>query len=502
MTPEERFRRIDSVLDRALQLDAAAREALLEEVCQDDPTLRREIDALLEAHDRAGTFLASPALDAAARALAREQVSSLSGRNLGPYPLLALIGTGGMGEVYRAHDPRLGRDVAIKVLPPHLSENRNALARFEREAKAVAALSHANILAIHDFGMDDGIAYAVMELLDGETLRARLARAPMSRRRVMSTALQIADGLAAAHARGIVHRDLKPENIFLASSGQTKILDFGLARIVDSPLALSEGKGSRLGAVTEPGTVMGTVGYMSPELVRGEDAGPASDIFAFGCVLYEMLSGRCPFERKSAADTLVAVLVEDPAPLGDASNLPPALEALVFHCLEKRPEDRFQSASDMGFALRALSGTEGTVGAATSTAGDTVRIRNQPGRRSLTAGIVFGLIVGGILGLWGAWIAWQQSAAQSASPELVRLTLPLPVESSLAPNFSPAAGSSIAISQDGRWIAYVALRSGRHWLTLRSLDGTTETILAGTEGAVTPIFSPDAQWIAFSLQRS
>ncbi len=284
---------------------------------------------------------------------------SLVGQRLGPYPIQALLGAGGMGEVYRAHDPRLGRDVAIKVLPAHLAADAAALARFEREVRAVAALSHPNILAIHDFGTDRTIAYAVMELLEGETLRQRLAKGPLPWRKAVRIAGQIAEGLAAAHAKGIVHRDLKPENVSIGESDQVKILDFGLARIVPLDSATTQ----TVIAATQPGTIMGTVGYLSPEQVRGEPAGPSSDIFAFGCVLYEMLSGRTPFARNTVTESLVAVLHDDPARLSEEGReVTPSLEAVVVRCLEKRVADRFQSASDLAFALRSTNVSSGDSG--------------------------------------------------------------------------------------------------------------------------------------------
>ena len=263
---------------------------------------------------------------------------------LGPYEILAPLGAGGMGEVYRAKDTRLGREVAVKVLPEHLARNPEALARFEREAKAVAALSHPNILALYDVGADQGIHYAVTELLEGETLRARLGRSPLPWRRAVDTGIALADGLSAAHSKAIVHRDLKPENIFLTSDGRTKILDFGLARWTPpvSDAAATE---------TEPGTVMGTLGYMSPEQVRGAPTDARTDIFSLGCVLYEMAAGRRAFASGSAADTMSAILNSDPPSLSD---VPAELDQLVSHCLEKNLAQRFQSAGDLAFALRSV----------------------------------------------------------------------------------------------------------------------------------------------------
>jgi serine/threonine protein kinase len=220
-----------------------------------------------------------------------------AGARLGPYEIVSLIGAGGMGEVYRAKDSRLGREVAIKVLPEHLAANPDRMARFEREAKAVAALSHPNILAIHDFGREAGVAYAVTELLEGQTLRAKLAASPAPWRRAVEIATAVAEGLAAAHAKGITHRDLKPENIFVTSDGRIKILDFGLARFEPAGTADAEAA-----TATEEGAILGTVGYMSPEQVRGLKAEPPSDIFSFGCVLYEMVTGKRAFQRNTGAD--------------------------------------------------------------------------------------------------------------------------------------------------------------------------------------------------------
>jgi eukaryotic-like serine/threonine-protein kinase len=298
------------------------------------------------------------------------------GARLGPYEIVAALGAGGMGEVYKARDTRLGRDVAIKVLPSRLAGDPQALARFEREARAVASLSHPNILAIHDFGTDLGVAYAVMELLDGEILRQRLVESPIPWRKAVGIAVQLADGLASAHAKGIVHRDLKPENIFLTTSGLAKILDFGLARVIEPTAAADT---PTRGAVTEPGAVMGTVGYMSPEQVRGEEAGPASDIFAFGCVLSEMLTGRGPFARPTPTETMSAILRDDPPRLADhVSDVPREVESILTHCLEKRPEERFQSAGDMAFGLRAASGTTPTRPPAVTSGGLTAALAVLP----------------------------------------------------------------------------------------------------------------------------
>ncbi|MEX1244652.1 MAG: serine/threonine-protein kinase [Thermoanaerobaculia bacterium] len=275
--------------------------------------------------------------------------------------MLAPIGAGGMGEVYKAKDPCLGREVAIKVLPASFSADADRLRRFEQEAKAAGVLNHPNITAVYDIGSVDGAPYVVQELLEGETLRAALAGGKLSPRKTADYATQIAHGLAAAHDRGIVHRDLKPENLFVTREGRVKILDFGLAKLTQA-----EGSASDATSLptetrgTEPGVVLGTLGYMSPEQVRGRPADARSDIFSFGAILYEMVSGKRAFHGDSAADTMSAILKEDPPDLSATNqSISPGLERIVRHCLEKNPEQRFHSAHDLGFDLEALSGTSG-----------------------------------------------------------------------------------------------------------------------------------------------
>ena len=283
---------------------------------------------------------------------------SLSPRTiLDQYEILSPLGAGGMGEVYRARDSRLNREVAIKVLHDFSSSDPDRLRRFEQEARAAAALNHPNILVVYQMGTFEGDPYLVSELLEGETLRERLKRGPLPLRKVIDYAVQIARGLAAAHEKGIVHRDLKPENLFVSRDGQVKILDFGLARMAsakDSPAALKGGGQDE----TQAGIVMGTAGYMSPEQVRGQVADHRSDIFAFSAILYEMLTGKRAFQKQTSVETMTAILNEDPPWISrSAANTPPALQRVVHRGLEKNPEQRFQSASDLAFALDALSDT-------------------------------------------------------------------------------------------------------------------------------------------------
>jgi serine/threonine-protein kinase len=293
-----------------------------------------------------------------------------------------------MGEVFRARDSRLGREVAIKVLPERYAQDPDRLTRFEREARAVATLAHPNILVLYDVGTDHGVAYAVMELLEGETLRSEISRSAFSWRKVLEIGSAIAEGLAAAHAKGIVHRDLKPENIFLTAEGRVKILDFGLARMEKSSSPLVE-TGPYQPGETEPGIVMGTVGYMAPEQVKGGPVDARTDLFALGCVLYEMLAARRAFPGRSAPEIQAAILRDDPLPLAElGKEVPPSLDRLIRHCLEKKPPNRFQSARDLVFDLRALSTDSGMVRGS---------FPSGKSRPLLTVGIITALVILGIV---------------------------------------------------------------------------------------------------------
>jgi len=310
------------------------------------------------------------------------------GRRLGPYEVVGSLGAGGMGEVYRARDTRLGREVALKVLLGRLADDPSARSRFEREARAVAALSHPNILAIHDFGIEGGICYSVTELLSGETLRARLDRESLSWRKAVDLATAVADGLGAAHSRGIVHRDLKPENVFLTEDGRVKILDFGLAR--QQPETAVEAESARATVTaTEPGTVLGTVTYMSPEQVRGLPVDARSDLFSFGSVLYEMVTGRRAFPGKTSADAMAAILKESPPdPSDSGKTIPLALSRVITRCLEKSPDERFQSARDLTYALREIASAS-----AASIQMSGVATAELAAHRGRVAAIVAGVIV-------------------------------------------------------------------------------------------------------------
>jgi Tol biopolymer transport system component len=409
---------------------------------------------------------------------AQIQMSLEPDAQLGTYRVIAPLGAGGMGEVWRARDAKLDRDVALKVLPARLGADPDALARFEREAKAVAALSHPNILAIHDFGQSEGTHYAVMELLEGQTLREALAGAPLSAKKATEYGRQIAEGLAAAHDKGIVHRDLKPENVFVTHDGHVKILDFGLARQGVVAKAGADTSSPTVARGTEPGTVMGTAGYMAPEQVRGEVADHRADIFAFGAVLYEMLTGRRAFERATNAETMTAILREDPATVSSIREaVPPSLERVVEHCLEKRPEARFQSARDLAFDL----------GGSTSVSGRSAVVA-QPGRRAWSVGAAaVGTLVLGLVG----GVALQRYLTP---PRVTSSALEVRYLTYSGHDFSPAA------SPDGRSVAFRSDRDGRGRIWVKQLATGTEAPLSDGPMDDLPQFAPDGATVLFTRQ--
>ena len=401
-----------------------------------------------------------------------------TGQTISHYKIIEKIGAGGMGEVYRAHDQNLGRDVAVKMLPLEFVGDSDRLARFEREAKALAKLAHPNILSIFDFGREGDSIYAVTELLGGETLRERLAEGAVSWRKAVEIAAAVADGLASAHDQGIVHRDLKPGNVFLTADGRIKILDFGLAKSTVAPLKEAETRTS-LETDTTPGTVLGTVGYMSPEQVRGQTADHRSDIFSLGCVLYEMLAGRRAFERDSSIETLHAILKAEPAEITAAgAPISPMLERLVRRCLEKEPAARFQSASDLAFALKNLLDTSGS-GLHSAVSEPKEVLHRGVVRIALTAG---GLILAFLLG--AGIVAWLGPKPGPAPPLIRPLTFS-------GKDYGPS------ISPDGRTLAFVSERDGRQRIWIKQIEtGAENPVTEGSDSS--PRISPDGNWILFT----
>src|SRR4051812_1927470 len=402
------------------------------------------------------------------------------GTKLGPYQISSVLGVGGMGEVYRAHDTRLHRDVAIKVLPEHVARDHDRIARFEQEARATAALNHPNIVALYDVGTDRGTAYVVSELLTGATLRERLQEGRIPTRKVVEIGVGILNGVAAAHERGIVHRDLKPENVFVTDDGTVKILDFGLAKLSHAPGPES---GDNVATVTSlhttPGLLLGTVGYMAPEQVRGLHADHRSDVFAFGAIAYEMSTGTRAFRGATSADTMNAILSQDPPDLSSAPGaVPPAMAALIRRCLEKDARHRFQSARDLAFALEAVV-LERPTGAAPLAAPAPPRLRPLA-----------------ILAIAAAVLL---AATALTAPLLSRRRLPEAAK--LALSIGAPLGAVVdetpAVSPDGRAVAFVVVDATGSRVVVRSLESFDLTSVAGSEGAVTPFWSPDGRSLGF-----
>ena len=413
------------------------------------------------------------------------------GARLGPYEIVESIGAGGMGEVYRARDPRLHRVVAIKVLPAAFSSSPDRLQRFEQEARAAAAIEHPNIVAVHDVGRhttpasseSDGVTpYIVTELLDGATLADRLHEGTLSITKAVDYARQMLSGLAAAHARGIVHRDLKPANIFVTPDGRVKILDFGLAKLTQHTPA---GAGEATAVATRAGTVLGTVGYMSPEQVCGNPADQRSDLFAVGAILYEMLAGTPAFRGESEADTVARILGEDPPELPVVERrIPPALVRVVGRCLEKTPTARLETASDLAFALETASVTSDA-----AALGGVV----HPTRRRAWWAPAAALVLVGALGVAG----FTYLRAPVATPAYHSTSIP-PADVGA---FS--AAPPLALSRDGSRLAFVATDpSGNRRLWVRRLDQPTAEPLAATDDAMGPFWSPDGRYVGFVAEGS
>jgi len=402
------------------------------------------------------------------------------GTKLGPYEIQSPLGVGGMGEVYRARDTRLGRDVAVKILPESFSREPERLRRFEQEARAVAALNHPNILAIHDIGQHEGSPFLVSELLEGESLRAALDRGPLPQRKAIEYGVQITHGLAAAHEKGIIHRDLKPENIFVTRDGRIKILDFGLAKLAQKA-GVEPDEMTLSSAHTAAGVVMGTASYMAPEQVRGEAADPRTDIFAFGAVLYEMLSGTRAFRRDTTAETMTAVLKDDPPDLSSPSStstrlVSPTLERIVRRCLEKNPEQRFQSARDLSFALGALSGSESSPIARPAAA----TLRRVPFLLWFCVALALAVVSG---------VTWFVARRPQPATRM-RFAMAIPDEMSI---------SHMALSRDASMLVFVSPEenSAMPMLYVQRVGSSGVALLPGTQGASYPFWSPDGAYVAF-----
>ncbi|MBI3684287.1 MAG: serine/threonine-protein kinase [Acidobacteria bacterium] len=500
MTPE-RWQQVERIYQAALERDPASRSAFLEEACGGDAGMRQDVESLLLWDEQGETFLEEPALHVAARTFG-EAPALEPGMRLGSYEVLSPLGVGGMGEVWRARDIELGRDVAVKVLPPAFSRDPERLRRFEQEARAAGMLNHPNVLAIYAIGTEGSTRYLVTELLEGETLRERLAGGPLAAGKAIHYALQLAQGLTAAHQKTLVHRDLKPENIFITEDDRIKILDFGLAKLTEPRPGFDQAR-------TIAGMILGTAGYMSPEQALGQAADARSDIFSFGAIVHEMLSGRRAFPGSSVVETICAIVKDEPPEL---AGTPAPLMEIVRRCLEKRPESRFQSARELALRLEAareavVDRTEKVAGDAVSTAryaavldapAETAEARRdalpravrlwRPGKRAVPIAAVVALAV--------AAAAWW----------LVKLSIERPPQISLT-RLTSSAGQSThpAISRDGNWLAYSSDRGpgGDFNIWIQPLRGGQPVQLTRhSANEINPDFSPDGTLIAYRSFRS
>jgi eukaryotic-like serine/threonine-protein kinase len=465
----ERWQRARQILHEALEREPGERGRFLAEACSGDESLRQEVEALVMAHEQAGRFLEAPVVKGGGL---HADVRLIAGTKLGLYEVGELIGAGGMGEVYEATDSKLGRSVAIKFLPPAFAQDAERIARFEREARVLASLNHPNIAAIYGLEESGGERFLVMELVPGETLAEKIKRDAIPVKETLRIAAQIAEALEAAHERGVVHRDLKPANINVTPDGKVKVLDFGLAKAFTGDRATEDTSNSPT-LSTVPGLIMGTAAYLSPEQARGKVVNQAGDIWAFGCVLYELLTGRQAFPGEDITDILAAVMRAEP----DWSRLPeatpPTIRTLLQRCLRKDRRQRLQDATSVRIEIEdVLSGAVSTQPAAT-----------RVGRRERFVAIL------AILALLAAALMLGISYFRTPArmPEMrVEITTPMTSDP-----------RSFAISPDGRKLAFVAADAGKVRLWLRSLDATKAQPLDGTEGATYPFWSPNSNALGF-----
>jgi serine/threonine protein kinase len=465
MKPEQ-WKEIERLYQASVELQPDRRTRFLAEACA-DIEIRREVESLLAHRDHGPSFVERAGVDVAAEIIDRNHTGTLIGRTIGHYQVLSLIGAGGMGVVYRARDTRLGRDVALKVLPEEFSRDRDSLARFEREARLLASLNHPNIAGVYDLEESEDIRCLVLEFVQGETLAARLKRGRISLAEALDFCRQIAEALEAAHELEIVHRDLKPGNVMITPNAAVKVLDFGIAKMLAA--GVPPGSTDSSDALSA-GVVLGTPSYMSPEQARGKSVDKRTDIWAFGCVLYELLTGKKAFERETVTDTLAAIVEGEPDWSALPATTPARVEDLLRRCLHKDPRWRVRDIGDARIEI----------------AGD----HNQPQRdipvpvaRKRLVWILSIVLLALIAALFALW----RLRPAALLPEM-RLEITTP------PSADPV---SIAISPDGRKLVFVATHEGRSRLWLRSLGSISSRPLEGTDGASCPFWSPNSGSVGF-----
>jgi eukaryotic-like serine/threonine-protein kinase len=495
----DRWAQIDRLLDETLERAEDERAAFLVAACADDEELRREVESLLAAHDRAQGFLKKPALEIAAKDLAHQQHRSLIGKPLGPYQVLSALGKGGMGEVYLAQDTRLARKVALKLLPPEFTQEKERVQRFEREARAASGLNHPNILTIYEIGELDETHFIASEYIEGRTLREALAHGALPEKEVLDIGIQIAEALAAAHEAGIIHRDIKPENVMLRRDGYVKVLDFGLAKLTEAASSQFITRGSAQGNMkTNPGAILGTARYMSPEQALGEEVDRRTDLFSLGVLLYELAVGAPPFKGVTTPATLDAIVHHVPVPL---TQLKPALqqelEHIVGRALEKERELRYQSATDLRADLkrlqRDLNSTPAQSASGRLPAPKLPPLEPDSRRRKHK---IFGAVLCLVAVVAGFWWWRATFSARPLSPDwraaFVKLQTDFPGEE-LFPS----------LAQDGLSIVYARWNKDNLDIYSQRVGGSNPQNLTSNspENDTQPAFSPDGQYIAFRTER-
>jgi serine/threonine protein kinase len=494
----ERWQQVKQIYNAALDLDAGQRKAFLDDACADDEPLRTEVERLLASRSEAGDLLERPAIEVAAEALARDralsQSENLIGQTVSHFRIVEEIGAGGMGVVYRAWDERLERDTAVKFLPEIFAADPDRLARLEREARILASVSHPNIAAIYGLEVDGDRRFLVMEYVAGETLGERLARGSLPLDDALEICRQIAEGVEAAHEKGVIHRDLKPANVKITPDGQVKVLDFGLAKGLAAEPSPVDGSPSPAtpGADTHPGMILGTAAYMSPEQAKGRRLDKRADVWAFGCILYECLTGKRAFPGDSAAETLAAVLTGEPDWTALRHEARTRVQAVLQRCLQKDPRRRYRDIADAWLDIEESARS-------TSDAASALR---RPSIRWLAAGVVVTLAAGTIVGVGLTWYS-------RPGPPASVVTSTIKVEPGLwldgfreAGQFERPSRTAMAFSSDGRFLVYSAVAEHpgpdtKPRLHPRRMDRAQAQPIGGTEGGISPFLSPDNRWVGF-----
>lgn len=475
-----RWEQISRIYNAAVSVEEKNRASFLDEACGDDTELRKEVQSLL-VRDEQASLLEVPALRLIAKAMAKTQTQSIAGKEVGSYKIDSLLGVGGMGEVYRARDTKLNREVAIKVLSSAFVQDSDRLTRFQREARVLASLNHPNIGAIYGLEEKDGVQYLVLELVPGETLAQRLESRRLAVREALEICRQIAEALEAAHEKGIIHRDLKPANVKITSEGKVKVLDFGLAKVLEPDLSAKEfSEASTLTAATSPGMVLGTVGYMSPEQACGKPLDRRTDVWSFGCVLYECLARKQPFSGGTVQEVLGRILEKEPdwkaLPEGVSENI----RCLLRRALQKEAYCRLRDIGDARIEL------EETISGRITTPTD-LPDRARARKKILVGSLAMALLAAAAAG----GLAWHSGRRSVPAPPVTRFTVPLPDTQQIVTSINPG----IMFSRDGRILTFNSPKLG-YWLAYqRALDDLEVKPLLGIKHLSAPCFSPDNKWV-------